>query len=656
MAANRDEMTLADYVAIALSPFLIMALVGSLVFLLLEVLYQGQYQARLQWILFFFVFGAVLVSRISMTNGISERAGIYGLILGALTWFALAQFVEYPPDAPLSDVGWLINLGLILIIWWSAHRLTWDCTLIDDSVDASGVGLLDAAGLDANASADELPAEEGKRKKKRKAKEATGLIGWWERYLSYRAEMNKRPHTPGVWVVYFSLAALPIFGIGQSLIPPSAADRRQYVFWLMVIYVASGLGLLLATSFLGLRRYLRQKKLQMPIAATSVWLMIGGTLIAVLLFLGALLPRPNAEYRMLPEWLAGSPERDASNWAMMGGKAGKGKGREISEKSEEGKDGSSSGKDKGQGKDGKGQGKSGGGKGKDKGSGQGKEKGQSGGDKQGDKSQGGDKQGDKSQGGDAKGDKSSGGKGEKSGEKSGRDGGKGKQGQGKSGEKKEGDGSKKDGQQAQQQQPQQRQPPQSGTWRLQLPTWLTTLLKWVVGIIVGLLVLFVLLRALLKFLANFTDWAKNLLAGLRSFWDNLWGLFPGGRKKRERGEKEEAARRELPFAFFRDPFLSGEAAGHSPEELVRYTFDALEAWARERHLARREGETPLEFAERVGDEVPALEGDLLRLAEFYVRVVYARVKLPEGTREPLRRFWQLLRAVVERPMSASVDG
>jgi hypothetical protein len=649
MATNREDLTLADYVAIALGPFLIMALVGSLVFLLLEVLYQGQYQSRLQWILFFFVFGSVLVSRISMTQGIAERAGLYGLVLGGLTWFALSQFVEYPPGAPLSEFGWLINLVLIIIIWWSAHRLTWDCTLIDDSVDASGVGLLDAAGLDTTIPAEEALAEEGKRKKRRKEKQATGLIAWWDRYQKYRAEMNKRPHTPGVWVVYFSLAALPIFGVGQSLVPPEAADRRQYVFWLMVIYVASGLGLLLATSFLGLRRYLRQKKLQMPISSTSVWLMIGGTLIAVLLFLGALLPRPNPEYRMLPEWLAGSPDRQASKWAVLGGKEGKDKGREIADKSEDAKDGKGSGgKGKGAGKDGKGQGKSGEGKGKDKGSGQGKDKGQSGRDKQGDKSQG-DKQGDKSNGG----------KGEKSGEKGDKGGGKGKQGQGKSGEKKEGDGKKRndpDAQKRQQQQTEKQTSPPNTTWKLEIPPWLTTLLKWVVGIIIVLLVVFVLLRALLKFLANFTDWAKHLLAGLSSFWDSLWGLLPGGRKKRERGEGVEEVDHALPFSFFRDPFLSGEAAGQSPEELVRYTFDAVEAWARERHLARRDGETPLEFATRIGDEVPALEGDVLRLAEFYVRVVYARMRLPEGTREPLRRFWQLLRAVVERPLSAGVEG
>src|SRR5262249_32196843 len=148
MAADRPEKTLADYVAIAISPALIMALVGSLVFFLLEVLYRGDYQARLQWILFFFVFGAVLVARISMQEGIADRATLYGLVLGSLVWTALLLSVEYPAGGPLAGLGWAVNLGLIAIIWWSAHRLTWDCTLIDDNADASGAGLLEVAGLE----------------------------------------------------------------------------------------------------------------------------------------------------------------------------------------------------------------------------------------------------------------------------------------------------------------------------------------------------------------------------------------------------------------------------------------------------------------------------------------------------------------------------
>ena len=64
MSSDRPNQTLADYVALAISPALLMALVGSLVFFLLEIFYSesGAYKGKLQWILFFFVFGAVLVA------------------------------------------------------------------------------------------------------------------------------------------------------------------------------------------------------------------------------------------------------------------------------------------------------------------------------------------------------------------------------------------------------------------------------------------------------------------------------------------------------------------------------------------------------------------------------------------------------------------
>src|SRR5207245_743969 len=107
--------------------------IGSLVFFLLEVLYQGQYEARMQWILFWFVFATVLIARISMMGGIAERAPIYGLVLAVAVFIALHQFVTY--EGQLADIAWVVNLGLMGIIWWSAHRLTWDCTEIDDTMD-----------------------------------------------------------------------------------------------------------------------------------------------------------------------------------------------------------------------------------------------------------------------------------------------------------------------------------------------------------------------------------------------------------------------------------------------------------------------------------------------------------------------------------------
>src|SRR4051794_28424226 len=119
MPSDQPRPTLADYVALALSPALIMALVASLVFFLLEVFYAGDYRERMRWILFFFVVGAVLIARISMTGEIAGRASLYGLPLGLFTWMGLQFFVEYP--AGVRELSLVVNLGLIALVWWCAH-------------------------------------------------------------------------------------------------------------------------------------------------------------------------------------------------------------------------------------------------------------------------------------------------------------------------------------------------------------------------------------------------------------------------------------------------------------------------------------------------------------------------------------------------------
>src|SRR5947199_9092445 len=119
--ANDSEHTLADYVAIALSPALIMALVGSLVFFLVEALLGPHYPGQLLWILLFAVSGAVLVSRISMSSDIADRAAISGLVLAVLVWIALLLYVRYPPSSSLAGWDSLLTAILLLILWRGAY-------------------------------------------------------------------------------------------------------------------------------------------------------------------------------------------------------------------------------------------------------------------------------------------------------------------------------------------------------------------------------------------------------------------------------------------------------------------------------------------------------------------------------------------------------
>ena len=288
MTPRKPQKTVADYMVVALSPALIMALVGSICFFLIEVFYQGPMGGSARWVMFWFVIAIVLVARIAIEKS-SEHAGIYGLALAAAVWLYLARM----------SPSYLLSLVLLGIVWFCAHKLVWDCTLIDDEQDASGQGLL------------QPPEPETKTKSPSKTKPKRSASG-----------------SPGRWVVYFSLAALPLFGIGQVMLPGSAAGSHRLGLAFLVVYMAAALGLLVTTSFLGLRRYLRQRYLQMPASIAFAWVKFGGG-IAVLIVVGALfVPRPGAN----AFWSAFRREADyrlrqASQYAAGGNPHGDGEGR-----------------------------------------------------------------------------------------------------------------------------------------------------------------------------------------------------------------------------------------------------------------------------------------------------------------------------------------
>src|SRR5262249_14914690 len=210
MAKIRHHQTLGDYMAIAIGPILIMAMVGSLVYFLLEVLYAGKYEFRLQWILFCFVFGIVLVARMSMRDDLSAPWGLYGLILGFVVWFAICRYVQFDPDTLIGQFSWAVNAGLMGIVWWAAHMLTWDCTYIDDEVDARGVGWRQAGGME---DGEKKSEDGGSRIEDQKPSRRAGRVNapvkeppgssltplaksqpsettWWERWRNYRAEQR----------------------------------------------------------------------------------------------------------------------------------------------------------------------------------------------------------------------------------------------------------------------------------------------------------------------------------------------------------------------------------------------------------------------------------------------------------------------------------
>src|SRR5262249_54943691 len=90
----------------------------------------------------------------------------------------------------------------------------------------------------------------------------------------------------------------------------------------------SALGLLVTTSLLGLRRYLRQRKAKIPTALAGGWLALGAGLIVVFLAVGAFLPRPDSEVPWVGMSRGGQRDRGALEYGVRRDAAGKGDGAE----------------------------------------------------------------------------------------------------------------------------------------------------------------------------------------------------------------------------------------------------------------------------------------------------------------------------------------
>jgi Domain of unknown function (DUF4129) len=599
MPKSKREKTLADYVVIAISPMLIMTLVGSLVFFLLQVSYHGEFEGRLKWILFWFISAAVLVARIAIEQG-KEYASLFGMALTAAVALAAIRLVDQ----------FLLAWVLLAVCWWCTWKLTWDCTLIDESEDASGEGLLQAAGFrDATAGGTAAAGSESAAEPTA-ARQTEANQTDIEQSDADPPPGNRPVHAPGKWLIYFSLAALPIFGIGQMFIPSGDTEGRSYGFSLLALYVASALGLLLTTSFLGLRRYLRQRKLQMPAKMTRAWLATGTVIALALLALALFLPQPQGEYSVtaLVDKIDGKL-REASRFAMLGGDRAKGEGRRIGQQDPDEKKGGEASP-----RDAKAQKKQG------------------------------DGQQNEQDGGDQKGQNKDGGPGEKKsndGQAQEKD-----QGQSGGGQKARGDRQQKADDQkqvadkrgggerpksAERQQSRSSPPNSSGSLLGRMLASFASFFKW---LIYGAIVVAACILA-------WRHWPQ-IRRALDQLWAELLKLFGWRREQREAAAEGQAPplAAEVPFSAYANPFFSGAAGGMSPAQLVRYTFEALEAWSREQVVARRPEQTPLEFAQELSRREPALAKDVTSAAELYVRVAYARRNPSRESVDALERLWR----------------
>lgn len=501
----KPKPTVTDYIVIALSPVLIMALVGSLCFFLIDVRYQGKMDGDLCWVMFWFVLAIVLISRIAIEHG-AERAALFGIALGGTLWLYLIR----------TSPAYLLGIVLMALVWYCAHKLVWDCTLIDDDQDSSGQGLLQKSAAPKPQTTTKIKTSKITKKPRRKP-----------------------PESPGRSVLYFSLAALPLFGVGQVLLPTDPGSGRRLGFALMIIYLAAALGLLVTTSFLGLRRYLRQRYLPMPASIAFAWVKFGAGIIILVLALAMFLPRPGAT----AAWTTLSTQvdqqlRKASQYASRNQPAQPGEGRAANQTSDSGTQN------------------------------------------------------------------------RESSEKS-----------------PSAEPAKDSGGTAQPTQP------------VNAPAILSGAANGLYFILRNtLLVIGVLLAGWWLFRCRhiFAELFRSLMESLRKAL-----LLSLPKPVRPTGPVPLLPRRR-PLSEFQNPFYATKDSSRSPEEIILYTYDAIQAWAQEQGIEGHPEQTAREFCSEMTAHLPDLNSPLQHLAFLHAHAAYGQ-HLPENCDlEPLKELWRRL--------------
>lgn len=549
---SRLRPTAVDTIIAALAPGLIIGMICCLVFFLIIVVCRGEFAVRLMYILGLYTFASVLVARIAIEQSRAISMA-YTSVLGVATLLVAMQFVAF--SGALSLFAFPILVGFLILIGFLADRITFDCTLIDDSDDSSGVGLLQSLGVVKNPQS------------------------------SPTATDHKPRHNPGVWVLYFSLLAIPLFGLGQLTIPASEPESLRSAYWFLFGYLFFSMCVLVLTSYLGLRRYLRQRKVEAPIQLNAIW-MFGGFagVLAVLLVVG-LLPLPSGSQGIfdLPIRFETTTKIQSSRfgWGSEGKKESTSNAKKITQEDPESKSDSTSTTSENS-------------KSKEKGSSNKNEKKTSA-----EKSQKSSQTNEKSENATPSDAKS------------------------ESKVEKPSNTKVNDNDAA------------KTTWSVSLAGGLSNLLRWIVS---ALLVMVVIYLAM-----HYRAELRLALQSLGNWWR---GLF-GNADEESKLDEIETSSHPLnlaalkPFSDFANPFTSRGQGWHAGK-IVRHTFDAIEVWGRERQLVRSGQETPEEFLRRLAAQYPEQTESMLRLTQLYNRLAYAQSAIDANEVRRLSTLWSWL--------------
>jgi len=603
MENRKLRPTSFDYALAALSPVLIILMIGSLVYFLITTLYQGDFHARLMWILGLFTMASVLITRIAIEQSRAQSLTYLGLLSAATLFVAPRFFVLEGILAPLSIP---ILIGFLALIVFLADRITMDCTSVDDAQDSHGYGLLQSLGLLKRSDSVSANPES--------------------------ADNKGRNHNPGVWILYFALLALPIFGLGQFFLPSGQAQR--IALGCLVIYLSAALALLVMISLLSLRQYVRQRDVEMQTGMSWSWLASGIGSVLGLVVLMAILPLPmlGTSNWELPFKLSSRDDMTSSKWGWgnEGVKQQQPQGQQPQGQQPQGQQpqGQQPQGQQPQGQQPQGQQPQGQQPQGQQPQGQQPQGQQPGQQPQGQQPQGQQPQGQQPQGQQPQGQQPQGQQPQ------------GQQRQGQQLQGQQSQGQQSQGQQPQGQQPQGQQPqgqqPQGQQPQGQQPAtpppqqnWKPPTIDWNLG-------------ATLRWLIIATLALIALVYGVKYF--RQWLSWFGQGQQEESVSASSTVTDSTPslrFCEIENPF---RAHRNDPDAIVRSLFQAVSIWGKEHRVARTEDETPDEYSRRLGRKYSEIAESLTSLGLMVSRMAYAKKSIPRQDAMSLESLWEWLKA------------
>ena len=287
---------LSEDLAGVMIPACVWGLISTLVLHLIDlrsVLIQGG-EGKLRWATLAFAAGVILIERLGSQEGRSTaRAYVYAM--GAtITLFAFYHAYAFRLPAPPALV-FAVNEILFLILWWVGHKVSAACSV--DSAQATAAaesGILGQLklrrryGLPGERDQDEAqaavarPSDPASPETGPEAEAPANEILWTKKMTGRH---------PGWVLLWFSLFAIPAFGLGYFVFGPQDPARFK-LGAMLFIYLWCALSLLFLSSLRQLAIYFKERDVSLPEMVGLTWLAIGCGVVTFVVVLAFLLPQP----------------------------------------------------------------------------------------------------------------------------------------------------------------------------------------------------------------------------------------------------------------------------------------------------------------------------------------------------------------------------